>query len=385
MKSTEPICEEVEEADIRDITGEAVIEHAEQRRTGRTGAMAMVISLIALAATIGGLMFGYWRLSSMDASVQALTQSFSGTEQRSGDLFSGMQAASQSLEQQLARLDAHRSALEDRERWLAEERDRLLREGEEIRSALASVTDRMGKSGTDWMVAEADYLLSVAEHRLSLDHDPKTALLAMRAAQERLEATGDPAWQETRAILQKEIGKLEGSSKVNTDRVASRVVQLVQTVDQLKIRGLSFNPDERSGGSPSPTAPEERSVETLLHDSWEGFKSIMVIRRRGQPVNAVLSPQQQYFVYQNIRLQLAVAQLSLIYENQSLYETSLEMVSHWLADYFDQEDETTRSFSAEIGKLQSMDITSESADFLSSLSALRANLSATGAPGGGGG
>lgn len=74
-------------------------------------------------------------------------------------------------------------------------------------------------------------------------------------------------------------------------------------------QAVSANPDE---------------WESNLKKNWVKFtENFVTIRRRDGAVEALLSPQQEIFLRENLKTKLLQAQLSVYREQQALYEDSL--------------------------------------------------------------
>jgi uroporphyrin-3 C-methyltransferase len=101
-----------------------------------------------------------------------------------------------------------------------------------------------------------------------------------------------------------------------------------------------------------------------------------VIRHRNKPVTAMLAPEQQFFVYQNIELQLEAARLAMLRGDQVLFDNSLKMTAQWLIDFFDNEANATTALVGEVEKLQKLDVNPALPDISKSLMALRERLKA---------
>ena len=99
----------------------------------------------------------------------------------------------------------------------------------------------------------------------------------------------------------------------------------------------------------------------------------MVIRHHGQPVSALLPPDQQLLVQQNLRLQLEAARLSLLRGNQTLFDSSLRSAVQLLNDYFDTDDAAGKSFLKERVH-RSFNLRPQLPDISASLIALREQL-----------
>lgn len=359
----------VEEAEVRDIAGEVVESGGWLRR------LALLLPLLLLTLVAAGSVFGYQYWKQMQDTLLRMEQ----VVQRSGeDQHRFMQDLEQirgAFEQQKLQLQAQQQALLVQEQKLYTEQASLRKESAEMRSALESVHLRIGRSSTQWMAAEAAYLLQVADHRLRLDADLATAIGALEAADGRLRDTGDPSWIGVREIIAAEITRLKGIDIIDRAGLSIRFSGLAQQVRGLKIGGTEPLPEaQRPGVARATSEPAERSWKTVLNDGWAGFKSVMVVRHHGKQVNAMLPPDQQYFVYQNLRLQLEAARMSLLRGDQPLYDASLEIAGQWLEEFFDGNDPATRSMQREIGELKQIVVQPALPDVSASLIALRERL-----------
>jgi uroporphyrin-3 C-methyltransferase len=206
------------------------------------------------------------------------------------------------------------------------------------------------------LAAEVEYLLQLANYRLLLARDPATAIQALTLADRRLAEAGGAKWQTLRAQLASDINRLRALEMPDPAAIAVRLVNLEQGVNSLRLleaQGGTGGPEEQAGDvSPS----RERSFDTLLRDSWDGLRSVLVIRRHDQPPSIGLPPEQRYFAYQNLRMQLAAARLALLRGDQSQYQASLQQVERWLQEFFAPESPATLEFLRETRELGQIDL-----------------------------
>ena len=143
----------------------------------------------------------------------------------------------------------------------------------------------------------------------------------------------------------------------------------------LKLAGTEPQPP-KTVPQEADAASGERSFRTLLRDSWEGFKSVMVIRRRGEPVSAMLPPEKGYFVILNLRLQLQAARLAMLRGDQASYISSLQTAERWLQEFFDPQSAQVKAVLDTLMDLQKVDLEPVLPDISGSLIALRERLKA---------
>lgn len=346
---------------------------------------SLALSVVALLAVAGALAFGYQHWSGLQASLLRMDQALGQAETREQALQGRLAAVAEAFEQQKQEIQSQRDALAAQEQKLVSERERLEQQAGEMQQSLEAVYSRVGRSSSAWMVAEAEYLMRVANHRLQLAGDVETAIRALQAADGRLRDSGDPGWIEVRELLGAEIATLKGVERPDLVGLSSRLSGLRGQVAGLKMVGLAYTPSPPGAdGTPGDAAGggAERNLETLLKDGWEGFKSVMVIRHRDKPVSAMLAPEQQFFVYQNLELQLESARLALLKGDPQLYASSLEQAAAWVGEFFEADAATTQAVQQELAALQTVEVQPRLPDISRSLVALQARVQTAAEEGG---
>ncbi len=340
------------------------------------------IAIVALLGALGVGGGGYVLIDRLGTQLANLERSVDEARGSRETLRSGLDGLRSSLVDQGATLDAQqsiigqqnlavdqaRSAFQDQEQRLAAENIRLQEREAELRAAVADVHRRVGRSGTQWMIAETEYLLRIANHRLVLARDPKTAILALELADQRLRDTQDPGWAGVRAQIARDIANLAAFQAPDLAGLSAQLAALVAQVPQLEIARATIGP-ERTLPEHVARDPEERSWETLFDDLWAGFKDSVRIRERDQPVAAMLAPEHQFFLYENLKLHLESARLGIARGDSRLFEDHLATAAEWLDRHF-KPDAVAKSLSESIADLRSADIQPDLPDISQSLRAL---------------
>lgn len=369
---------QIEDAEIIEST--PFKETPERQQTGRSQKLPLILAVVAILLVFGTLGYGYQYWSGLQASLQQMNQALGKAGARQQQLQSQLAAVEKAFEGQKAEIDTQQSALAAQDQKLTAERDRLSKQASEMKQSLESVYSKVGRSSNAWMAAEAEYLMRVANHRLRLEGDVRTAIAALETADGRLRDTGDPGLIEVREVLAGEIATLKSVGRLDRVGLSARITGLIGQVKGLKMVGLEYSPSEPEKAKES-TAEGERSVKTLLKDGWEGFKSVMVIRHRDKPVSAMLPPEQQFFVYKNLELQLEAARLALLKGDPELFANSLKQATVWVGDFFDADAVATQAVQKEIADLAKVNVRPQLPDISSSLTALQARMKAAGEEG----
>lgn len=335
--------------------------------------IALILAVLAIFGVTAGLGFGYQHVKTLEASLLKMNQTISDTGQQQTALQSELNKTRQAFDAQKEKLDIQKQALSDQDKRLVEEQNKLRQQRSEMQETLEKVYRRVGRNSTAWMAAEAEYLILVANHRLQLEGDVATAIKALEAADSRLRDIGDPGWSGVRERLAAEIASLKGVGALDRTGLAAKLAGMAMQIKGLKMVGIRPAPAPAESDL-KVTESGERTFKTMINDGWEGFKSVMVIRHHDKPVNAMLPPEQQYFVYQNLELQLESARLALLRGDQALYTASLQTVDQWLKEFFNIESNATKALLGQISELQAIVLNPDLPDISKSLIALRGRL-----------
>jgi uroporphyrin-3 C-methyltransferase len=249
------------------------------------------------------------------------------------------------------------------------ERERLRQKAADLTESVAAVHRRLGRDATGWIVAEAEYLMQVAAQRLTLFRDPVAAAEALGLAERRLVETGDPGWSTVRELLAEEIAALSALKLPDVAALAAELWGLGEQAAALR------TPAAGPMGLPRAALAdegEESAWRKVLRDGWEGFRSLVVIRRHDQPVAALLPPEQGVYLTHHLRLEIDAARLALLRADPAVYRASLANAASLLATWFDPADPAVASLAQSLGRLGSVDVRPALPDITPSLRALRA-------------
>ena len=253
-------------------------------------------------------------------------------------------------------------------------------EGKQIEQsdALASLyRDRQG-SNEDWAIAEIEYLLIIAMQRLILEEDVTTALAAMEAANLRLKNLGNPGLLPVRQQLAADMNQLRSVNLADTVGMAIYLADMVDLSADLPLKsGIIVATKDQSSTDASSTDNEPvvdpfwKKVPRIL---WQEIKSLVVIKRSGEVKQALLLPGEEYFLYQNLRLELESARQSVLRSDSQNLRSSIDLALTWMRRYFDTSDSAVINVMETLDKMRSIELKPDLPDISSSLESLRAYI-----------
>ena len=347
---------------------------SDARDTGGSSRLALVLAVVALLAVGLGLVMGYRYWSDMKNSLEQLNRSLLQAGQEQARMSEQMAQTARFIQQQQQKLaEQDRLLSEQRQEW-EKEQNSLQQQEDHLNRTLSQMQQRLGGKVGLWQVAEAEYLMRLANHRLSLMGDPATAQAALQMADERLQATGDPGWDGTREVLAREMAALAAVPEVDRSGLNARLSSLLDQIDKLPLEeeGVRLPAEQAQPSSPSDeTVDKSFSIDRVLDDLWQGFKSMMVIRHHDKPIAAMLPPEQRYFLLQNLRLKLEGAKAALLVRNEALFHDSLGSAAAWIKQYFSPDSPEVQGFVQQLDALASVQIAPPLPDITASLRALQ--------------
>ncbi|MBL0622365.1 uroporphyrinogen-III C-methyltransferase [Aeromonas veronii] len=254
----------------------------------------------------------------------------------------------QQLASALSKID--QTSSKDAEQLAALEQTQQRLQGE-MQGLQNRVLDLNDKRPNDWMLAESEYLVRMAGRKLWLEHDLVSAITLLGNADERIAALNDPSLMPIRKALAEDIAKLKGMPRIDREGLTLKLAALSDQIELLPLSTVSMPEAKAEPDQAVSTNPDE--WESNLKKNWVKFtENFVTIRRRDGAVEALLSPQQEIFLRENLKTKLLQAQLSVYREQQALYEDSLDKAQRWLTQYFDTDNSATRYMQGEIDKLK---------------------------------
>ncbi len=203
---------------------------------------------------------------------------------------------------------------------------------------------------SDWQLTEAEYLLQLANQRLLLGDDLKTALEQLLSADNIIHDIDDSGLLPARAALAKDIAALKAVDVVDTDGIYFELEAIASQAQQLHL----IEPVEIQNEAPAPAneqATLSERMETGLRAAVQKLYQLVQIRRRDEPYKPLLAPQYEASLKQNLKLAFEQAQVALLTRNQKLYEHSLAKARDWLTTYYTVDEHATQAVVAQIDGL----------------------------------
>lgn len=326
-----------------------------------TALLWLVLVIAVIAAGIGGFVLN----RKFDQREAALSQRLLAADNQSADLRAQADQAASSVKAldtqviqfqgKLADANAQNQALQQQYQDLASNRD-------------------------DWTMAEVEQILSSASQQLQLTGNVQLALFALQSADTRLAAATGPQIVEIRKAIALDMDKLHATPSTDLTGLAIKLDTAIDQIDTLPLAGEApIVPSTAHASAPGDTAviasasgePRWRVwLEQFAGGIGRQLSSLVSVRRIDNADAMLVSPDQGYFVRENVKLRLLSARLSLLSRSEPALKSDLHAADTALGRYFDPASPKVKSVRDLVNQVDAASVAVTVPDLNASLAAV---------------
>ena len=279
--------------------------------------LALLLSLVA--AGLAGYLYWEMRMDDpdvrLDAAVAAYQSELVDLRRATTDQIASLGGELDRVREELA---AERQALAD------------------ARSAMADVAaaglEREPPTPRAWKLAEVEYLLTVANHRLLMQDDADGAEQLLALTDQVLVDLDDFLFHDVRALIAEELLALRMFEAPDIQGVFLRLEAIKDLLGELPLRLPDYTRNDERDTAPAEPRDDPSLFDTFL-DRLGGL--VRFRRHEGEAVRPLLAPEQADYLEQHLRLAVERAQLALLRRDQRIFESSLHTARDWLHRFVD--------------------------------------------------
>ncbi len=351
---TEPKADDVKDP-IEKAIDDAVVESVKQKLAPAKSSnghsffsvFTGLISIAALAAVGVIGYFGYMQFEKMSDHLVSLEQleknSQSEAQQSVTTLRNNFTQLQAKVQQVLGQQNASNG-------------QKLKEMSDHLAATRRQIQDIGGRHRSDWLLAEADYLVRIASNRLLLEKDHVTALILLVSADERIMQMDDPSLQPIREALSRDMATLRLVKRADIAGLAIRISSLIPQLKVLPVLAFQL-PEETIKNVEQTDSADDANWQQSLKNT---FKELSVkwfeVRDHGRPVTPLMAPETEAVLLTNMTLLLQTTQFATLRQHSELYHHSLTQLKDWVSEYFDTSDAIVIAFLNEIDLLNATSV-----------------------------
>jgi uroporphyrin-3 C-methyltransferase len=325
--------------------------------------------ILALAGTAAYL----WRQQqNLDVAYQA---NLADQQSTMAELQLQLQAVEQSSNRLL---QSSLSPLESSIDSLSSEVDELGLGQKSLRESGEKLYQLFGRDRNAWQLAEVEYLMRVAQHKLILQDDFAGAAITLQAASDRIGLTGDPGLLPVRVMISEEIADLKTRRRADLVGMSLMLAQLGRQVRSLqpgfalRVEQSSELPEDEGSADENPVLAPQTPQDWLGRFSDFLDSLISVHKETTEPTQIEANI---IDVAEAMEDNLKLARWSVLERDANQYQLLIDRSLRLFSEFYDLDDAANHDFMTQLQELQKMVIKPEKPDITGSLRELQRILS----------
>nr|WP_314900793.1 uroporphyrinogen-III C-methyltransferase [uncultured Deefgea sp.] len=311
---------------------------------------ALILALVALLASGGAWLY---QQNAMETLKLDLSRELASNNKLQQELRAQAVAQNQTQQQLLARLTVQEG----------KQAEALARQ-----ESLNNMYDTLTRGEALHSLAEIEQMLSFASQQLQIAGDVNSALTALNNIDQQLLRLNRPELISVRQALTQDINTLKSTPYVDVIGVTAKLNSLIDGVERLPLLvDAGHNPKD----NPFKANQNHNSVQQFGAEVWHEFKQLIQIRRIDQPDLILLSPEQGFFLRENIKLRLLNARSALLLRNEAAFRADIAATVRYLQQFFDAKAPTTDNAIKVLRQLETQQLAITLPDLSASLTAVR--------------
>ena len=183
------------------------------------------------------------------------------------------------------------------------------------RSQLEELMQSLSRSRDENLVVDIESALRLALQQAQLTGSVQPLVGALKSAQQRLSRVAQPRLSPVLRALTRDLERVQSISVTDTPALLIKFDELVRMVDELPLAnavGVT-----KAVPAPAPVSTWARAISASWWEQWlrevgTQVADLVRISRIDQPEATLLSPDQGFFVRENLKLRLLNARLGLL-------------------------------------------------------------------------
>lgn len=232
------------------------------------------------------------------------------------------------------------------------------------RSQLEELMQSLSRSRDDNLVVDIESSVRLAQQQAQLTGSLQPLEAALKSANQRIERAAQPRLAPLQRAIGRDLDRLTRASVTDTAGLLGRLDDLVRQVDDMPLlnavaqasstRRMSGGTDG-SGVAGAPVADLPR-WQALLYGAWEVVRDeargLLRVSRIDRPEALLVSPDQAFFLRENLKLKLMNARLGVLARQFDSARADLAAATAALNKYFDPASRRTQNAATTLQQAQ---------------------------------
>ncbi|MFZ2315506.1 MAG: uroporphyrinogen-III C-methyltransferase [Gammaproteobacteria bacterium] len=216
-----------------------------------------------------------------------------------------------------------------------------------------------------WHIAEAQYLVKLANDHVQFTHNITLALTLLQRADQVLQETNDTGLLDIRQALATDLANLKALPEVDVTGLYAKLAAIGSQVNQLPLPASPLG--SASDITPTKTPSNASWWQAGIDRSWDALRQVVIVKKITGKDSPLVMPEEKAFLYQNLHAQIEDAMWGVLHRNNQVYQASLARSVTWVKTYFVQDVAETKNVLQSLTDLQKENVDAPSANLAETL------------------
>jgi len=215
------------------------------------------------------------------------------------------------------------------------------------RTQLEELMQSLSRSRDENLVVDIESAVRLAQQQAQLTGSVEPLLAALKTAELRVNRAAQPRLTPVQRAIVRDVARIKATALADTPALLVKLDELVALADELPVANAV--PVPRSSNDTLKRKPEETVTTWWVRMGQlvgTELRSLVRVSRIEDPDAALLSPEQSFFLRENLKLKLLNARLGLLSRQIEAVRADLGTASVSLGRYFDASSRKTQSAAA---------------------------------------
>ena len=242
------------------------------------------------------------------------------------------------------------------------------------RTQLEELMQSMSRSRDENMVGDIEAAIQVAIQQTSITGSAEPLVATLRQADERLQRYKQPRLEGIRRAVARDLDRVKAVSVVDVSTLTIKLDEVARLLDELPLQSdAATDANVRRTESKAATAPKAAAKRPepaadagrwahgwwAVQTRWDEFaqavwgetRDLVRVTRIDHPEAALITPEQGFFLRENLKLRLLNARLALLSRQFDIAQSDLRESRNMLGRYFDTRSRKVMAASELLGQV----------------------------------
>ena len=221
------------------------------------------------------------------------------------------------------------------------------------RTQLEELMQSLSRSRDENLVVDIESAIRLAQQQAQLTGSVEPLLAALKSADQRVSRAGQPRLTPLQRAIGRDIDRIKTASVTDTPGLLVKLDELVRLIDELPVANAVATVSSVVAAPPTSGVALSAWWLRTLSVLGQEVRNLVRVSRIEQPDAALLSPEQSFFLRENLKLKLLNARLGLLARQLESARADVASASAALNRYFDPASRKTQAASTLLQQIQS--------------------------------